>query len=696
MIRLLCATPFETVELKAGVPYRPPVPVYCLRNGSDEELQVVINDKANKALPGWNVRVAGESDITIVSVDNYSATFSVRPSVGIIPLKTGLSYEEFYYKYIAVEGNKLEAVLDRKIPVYALPQPEMKDFQKMLDEIEKAYPAFKTICAKPRSHLKSINEIRPIETVKRIGHESIPYLASHSEDWLARTASGLKPSRLYSRVEEDDFQIYENRVIKTMIDDAITYLRRKRREMNNLEEQLDQIIANTVNMDSAGFDVSHQICVSRILGRDSFDSFSNETKQREFTEKQLSRIRRLQRQFEELKKSRMYKNNYKSRRVTGSLLQTNILLMDKNYHQASQLWVPLRTALIKEDTEMREWTGDDHLTSDEAEKAYIRYCDLMCRFALNSLGFDETEPNMFERKDAVCVTVDIDNGKILLTIFENKARQISVDDEIISPIPAGESFGPFTFDGKKIYWRRKLDNQEISDFAGLHRKTKGKGTKNAESRIERQNTKALYEKLVEVNHQSKFERHRVFLLPSFCELTDPNELQYRAQSIKGMEALRRTCDAEKGFVLMPLYDKNQQNIAESALYEDEKVGFITVSMYDINSYRRLRNILLRYITKVTVKHCPCCGEPTFDTGNGESCRNCGNVYVRHVKCDQCKKTYDYIWTDLNSKAVQEVAALNKESGHARYDSRFLYRNIVPMVVKNNRLEGLCPWHSEKR
>ena len=694
MIKLLCSTPFETVELAAGNPYRPPVPVYTIRYEGDEDLQIVINGIAYQAVPGWSSGESGETDITVFGRDNFTASFSVKPTIGIIPLKTGLPYEKFYERYRAVAGDPLQAVLDREIPVYALPQPEMKDFKKILDMIEKAYPHFKAICAKPRSHLKSINEIRPIETVKRIGHESIPYLAAHSEDWLARTASGLKPSRLYSRVEVDDFQIYENRVIKTMIDDAVTYLRRKRREVNALQEQLDQIIdINTVNMDSFGFDTSHQICVAKIMGKATdYDGFSNETKQREVAEEQLITIKKLQRQFEELKKSRLYRSNFKSRRVTGSLLKTNILMMDKHYHQACTLWKPLREALIREDTELREWVGDGHLTSSEAEKAYYSYCDVMCRFALNSLQFRQSFPNVFDRKD-VCVMIENTGPGFVLEITDNTVHSLATDDEIVWPKDAGDAWGPFVYDGKKITWRQKLDPKVIQDFSDLHRHKKSTG---ADKKIEVQSKKALFDRLTDINKRITHDVYRILLLPSFCELTDTNEILYKTQTIKGMEKLCREVNAEKGFVLMPLYEKNQWDITEYAFYENEKTGFLSVSVFDINSYRRLRNILLRYIIRITDKYCPCCGEKTVNSGYGLFCRNCGNVYVRKTRCSECGREYSYIWQEISEKGIRELAALTEEDNHARYDSRFQYKNTVPTEVRDDRLEALCPWHREEK
>lgn len=686
MIRLLCVTPFDTVEMTAGIPCRPPVPVYSLRYEGDEDLQVVINGNSCPVEPGWNTRESGETDIKVFGSDHITASFSVRPLIEVVALKNGLPYENFYDKYQALDGDPLQAVLNRKIPVYALPAPEMKDYQKILDDIAKAYPNIRAACEKPRSHLKSINEIRPIETVKRIGHESIPYLAMHSEDWLARTASGLKPSRLYSRVEEDDFQIYENRVIKTMIDDAVTYLRRKRQEVTALQDQLDQIIdIYNVKMDSFGFDASHQICVSKIMGKATdYDSFTQETKQREATEEQLEIIRKLQRQFEELKNSRLYRSNYRSRRVTGSLLQTNILMMDKNYHQAVLLWKPLREALIKDDTEMRDWAGDDHMTSAQAEDAYISYCDVICRFALDSLGFSQVQPDVFDREnDEIRVTLERNGSRIILSIADNGIHLLPTDGEVLSPIEPGESFGPFSYDGTHISWRQILTKEEIESFSGLHRKNKRKGA-------EKKYAKALHDRLDDMNKRSTHDNHRILLLPSFCQLTDANELQYKSQTEKGMEKLCEETGAEKGFVLMPLYEKNQWDIMDYAMYEEEKVGFLPVSVYDINSYRRIRNILLRYIVRITDQHCPCCGRNTVKSGKGDFCRNCGNLYVRKIRSSKYSEEYSYIWQEISEKGLRELAELKEEPSHARFDSRFQYKNTLPMVVLDNRLEPVFP------
>ena len=130
-------------------------------------------------------------------------TYSIRYSIHPLPAKYSRAYEQFYYEFRCAGLDEISSIQHGSLKLYAVDQStEVYDYTDVFDQIETAFNAFNVICERPKSHLKAVNEVRPIETVKRIGYESIPYLAAHSEDWLARTASGLKPARLFSRVEE--------------------------------------------------------------------------------------------------------------------------------------------------------------------------------------------------------------------------------------------------------------------------------------------------------------------------------------------------------------------------------------------------------------------------------------------------------------------------------------------------------------
>ena len=229
-----------------------------------------------------------------------------------------------------------------------------------------------------KSHLKSVNEIRPIDTVKRVGYESIPYLASHSEDWLARTATGLKPARLFSRVEDDDFSIYENRVTKTLIDVVITYLRKTEKKLNDAVGQLEGIINSGVQTTGFGFDYRFQMALSELL-RSSTESDKSRSEKYKKLKECLKEARKLLRSYLRLQQSFLYRKLKRTKRVFGSLNETNILLMDKNYKYVSQLWKYMQKTLKKNlhqtEVENRETSQQD------AERWFMQFCKTLAGYA---------------------------------------------------------------------------------------------------------------------------------------------------------------------------------------------------------------------------------------------------------------------------------------------------------------------------
>ena len=163
-------------------------------------------------------------------------------------------YKDFGMAFLRHNQSPIASVCNGDIPLYAIDNSlEDENWDELFGKLQDAKRPITKICEAPKSHLKSVNEIRPIDTVKRVGYESIPYLASHSEDWLARTATGLKPARLFSRVEDDDFSIYENRVTKTLIDVVITYLRKTEKKLNDAVGQLEGIINSGVQTTGFGY-----------------------------------------------------------------------------------------------------------------------------------------------------------------------------------------------------------------------------------------------------------------------------------------------------------------------------------------------------------------------------------------------------------------------------------------------------------
>ncbi|NLT45924.1 MAG: hypothetical protein GXX80_10515, partial [Thermotogaceae bacterium] len=254
-------------ELVAGSIFRTVPCKACLelkKEKDDTEIDVILN---GDIISSDISRVAFDAEAELIIRRNGEKyTYMVKPLVYTLSNKYSPVYDQFAYEYDHKLENEIESIKSGGLKMYAIDQSaDVHDWTDTFDKIEAAFLPFKAICDKPKSHLKAINEVRPIETVKRIGYESIPYLAAHSEDWLARTASGLKPSRLFSRVEDDEFHIYENRVAKTLIDLIISFLRKKEKELRDQYGQIHGIINSSVKTGSFGFDISFQKAVSELF-----------------------------------------------------------------------------------------------------------------------------------------------------------------------------------------------------------------------------------------------------------------------------------------------------------------------------------------------------------------------------------------------------------------------------------------------
>ncbi len=90
--------------------------------------------------------------------------------------------------------------------------------------IGRCLPAIIRIFEKPLIHLRETEEIVPIEAVRKTGLDSLRHASVHSEIWDGADAASLRPMKLLSKLTEDDYSIYENRVFAFVIDRILAFL----------------------------------------------------------------------------------------------------------------------------------------------------------------------------------------------------------------------------------------------------------------------------------------------------------------------------------------------------------------------------------------------------------------------------------------------------------------------------------------
>lgn len=685
-MRVVYRSVYTDEELQPGIPLRV-IPgsgtLSIVTESEDPGMEIYFNGEKLEDEPrDLPVDVGGE---LIVKRGKDRNVYTVRPFVEPLTPEFSKAYEQFYYEYLRKGTDEIASIRSGNVKLYAVDQStEVKDWSDIFDQIEAAYPAFKAICDKPKSHLRAVNEVRPIETVKRVGYESIPYLAAHSEDWLARTASGLKPARLFSRVEDDDFQIYENRVVKTLIDMIIPFLRRTEKDLKEKYAQLEGIMNSGVQTGSFGFDVTFKKAIAELIKKDeAADKYRSEAM--ELAEKLSKRAKYLLKRYITLRNTRLYKQLKKARPVSNPLNETNILLMDKHYSVAFKLWKSIHKVLApkEQDREKEVFGREDFLN-------YKQFCMTLAGYAAHVLGFELEEDGKYIRYDDVGIDVVAEDDLVAVYVRDTSEHELVVPGGVVLPITAGSKHGKFRYDGKKLYWDCNIDLDDIEAFASLL-KPKGKPGKEQQNE-QRRNYTELKRVIGDREHEyPESKKYKIVIIPCMIGLKSENRNSFTDYLLEKAKVIQNSSNADMVIVALPKCQEDEQKVVDYAFGGSEKILFLPLSMYDINSFRRMQNALVRYIVSLEKETCPCCGGIVRKDDSQTICDACSGLVLTSTICpeDDCRKEYKYLGFMVSSSTIEKMQAVD-ENNFFQYDSLYQYKNIVKMRVSNNKIITRCP------
>ncbi len=603
------------------------------------------------------------------------------------------SYAQFALEYEEKPSDEIESIREGFLKLYAIEQVnEVYDYTQLLEILENTISVFRTICNAPKTRLKSVNEVRPIETVKRVGYEAISYLASHSEDWLARTASGLKPARLFSRVEDDDYQIYENCVVKTLIDMVITFLQRIEKGLRYQCEQMQTIIHSGVQTDGFGFDAGFQIAVTELLVMET-DTFEVRNKKYQLTEELLNKVNLLLKKYVGLRNTRLYRYLKNVKPVANPLKETNILLLDKKYSVIFKLWKSLR----KEFT-TKEVTGESKENAEEVLVHYAQFCKTLCGYVAHILNFECKEDGRYERQqDELEITCSNKEGIVFVDIYDKKMIQCVIENNIILPIEKGEQFQSFFYDGESLYWTNKITKEEIEKFCSLLKTRSSRGKEQAKEQQNYIKLKQVIEAKQREHKQREF--RRIAIVPMAVELQLQRSLEFKTYMKEYMEQFLEKGEVDYVVIALPRCEEGEIKIVEYAKNLEEKILFLPLTMYDINSFRRLQNLFLRLILQLREESCASCGAKYRQIEDYYTCDSCNsfvgkatkrtNIYKTICAYADCKHTYTYISPTISESVLEKMKQISKDN-FISYDSMFQYKDVVNMTIQGEQVRAICP------
>lgn len=242
--------------------------------------------------------------------------------------------------------------------------------ESIADTVIKVLPAIKRIFAKPVIHLKDSSEILPVESVRIVNSKTMTHASVHSELWENKTVGGIKPRKLLTINNQDNYAIYENIAFAKAIDIIMLFLRRNMRILRELMYANKSLEFNLL-------DRTNHLNYYLAIGKLHTGYIRNYDTYYEAAERCLSKMNYIYNVINARLERPVYK---KCRKLTGgfTLKSTNILMMHKDYHKIYQL-LKYFSSVAPEPTDSER---------DRASLAgYYEFCEMLTLFAVGNFGF---------------------------------------------------------------------------------------------------------------------------------------------------------------------------------------------------------------------------------------------------------------------------------------------------------------------
>ncbi|MFD0169196.1 DUF2357 domain-containing protein [Streptomyces decoyicus] len=109
------------------------------------------------------------------------------------------------------------------------------------DAFERESGAVRTVCHRPYTRLRTVEETLPTSRVRSIAVGAAARLAARPEDWVSHTLAGVRPRRLLARRSEEDVDIYENRVAVAVLNVMRSHLQQRIAKLRDLSRMVGDV-----------------------------------------------------------------------------------------------------------------------------------------------------------------------------------------------------------------------------------------------------------------------------------------------------------------------------------------------------------------------------------------------------------------------------------------------------------------------
>jgi len=532
--------------------------------------------------------------------------------------------------------------------------------QSAIAEIKNTLPYLIRITEKPHSFIKTYEDKVNVASAKRINSKAISHLSRDSNDWFARTFLTVIPKNILTDLNEETFNLYENRFIVTLIDRILNIVIEERIRCEKLYEELNNDRIQKKLEDKKYIPVQkNENTLLKLLLRNKNKQKSNTS----FEEARdiLNSMTSLERKIKNMKQSHLYHELRKSRRERNPIQKTNIVIFDPRYNAAYRLWEYLDNENLEEVSDI------DDAESICFDMWYELFVFITVSASLKDMGF-------IIKKDC---TVQYKNNELTMqekSLWERDGEEI----QLFYSKNAIEL--DYCLDKKRDKWDKAIITPEFSiDFEN----------KTSNEIIEQ--TDSIIQKLVKESNSKKNTNSHFYCLSAdiqkCSDASDWGEKVYRRLSNIGDN-----------------YSNDEKNINEISFY---KTGILLVSLDDFreNFLRIKRFVNSRvYKTKMNEIHsakCLICGGKIRRLNDNEIiCNDCLH-YISKSSCSNPECNTEFLWIKYRDDKFLDDKDISGNFENCKYyiklqRSEFMMGEyaITSFVIEKEtntwKLKSICP------
>lgn len=210
-----------------------------------------------------------------------------------------------------------------------------------IDMVEECIPYLDNIIRNPRRFIVQEENIVPIEKAKVVTEESIRHLAQHTSMIQEVQEDGtVIPLKLLNVYREETVDLYENRFIKSLVDNLYTFVNNK---LNESDQRSYAKVESTVSYSGLMKKKGEEVEINLQL-KSKKNTEIDASKDGHSLEERISHIKDIVSAF---RSSTFIKSLKESSPVRSPIRKTNVILKEQNFIKALELWEYLEKNNIK-------------------------------------------------------------------------------------------------------------------------------------------------------------------------------------------------------------------------------------------------------------------------------------------------------------------------------------------------------------